>query len=161
MKYIVGFIFVLFWGSLASAQSIAVKSHTAELRDSTDPYAYRVVLMVPRYYPLAVESEDANFYKVSDYQGREGWIAKKDTYDPETVVVDTDGNKIVRKMRTVVIKSTNINIRSGPGTDHNIVFRADQGVAFKVLDQKGEWLQVVHESGEEGWLHGALVWGGE
>jgi N-acetylmuramoyl-L-alanine amidase len=160
MKYIAGFVLVLVWGSLACAQNIAVKPHTAELRDSTDPYTYRVVLMVPRYYPLAVDSEVADFFEVHDYQGRTGWIAKKDTYAPETVVIDTDGNKTIRKMKTVVIKSQNINIRSGPGTDQGIVFRADQGVAFKVLGQKGEWLEVVHETGAEGWLHVGLVWGG-
>lgn len=159
MKYFAGFLLILCWGSLAFAQNIAVKPHTAELRDSTDPYAYRVVLMVPRYYPLAVDSEEGDFYQVRDFKGREGWIAKKDTYDPQTVVIGTDGNKIVRKMRAVVVKSSNINVRSGPGTDHDIVFRADQGVPFKVLGQQGEWLQVVHESGEEGWLHGDLVWG--
>lgn len=160
MKYIASLFLVLLWSSFAFAQIIAVKPHTAELRNSIDPYAYRVILKVPRYYPLSIESEKGDYYQVRDFLGRSGWIAKKDTYPQETVVINSEGKKVTRKMRAVVVKSKSINVRSGPGTNNRIVLKASQGVAFKVLSQDGEWLEVLHDTGEQGWVHSNLVWGG-
>ena len=160
MKYFAGVLLVLLWSGLAFAQMVSIKPHTAELRDSTDPYTYKVVLMLPRYYPLSVEAEEGPFLKVSDFLGRSGWIAKADATEAEVVVTEADGQKKVKSFKTVVVKSNSINIRSGPGTENKILLRADRGVAFRVLAEEGEWLQVLHENGGKGWLHGGLVWGG-
>lgn len=159
MKYIAGIFLVLLCSSIALAQTVSVKSHTAELRDSNDPYTYQVMLMLPRYYPLDVEDEDGDLLKVTDFLGRTGWVAKTDIADAESVVIRADGSRVVTSTRTVVVKTRNINIRSGPGTDHSVVLRANQGVAFKVLESQKDWLHVQHESGSKGWLHRNLVWG--
>ena len=161
MKYVAGFILVLLCSGISFAQTVAVKAQTAELRDSKDPYMSRIVLMLPRYYPLSVYSETPGYYEVSDYKGRTGWISKEDTYVPEIRIIGSDGKESVKKMHTVVVKSSNINVRSGPGTDREIYLRANSGVAFKVIGQEGEWLKVLHESGNKGWVHANLVWGAE
>lgn len=151
MRYLVGMLLVFCCASLASAATVAVKIHTAELRDSYDPYVSRVELMLPRYYPLTVESEKGDYLKVSDFRGNSGWIARSDTYQPQA----NDANL----PETVVVTSNGINVRSGPGLDNKVVMRAERGVAFKLLQRQGAWLQVEHESGAKGWIHRDLTWG--
>jgi len=64
----------------------------------------------------------------------------------------------VDKINTVIVKKDRCNIRSGPSTNDDIVFRAEKGVPLRVLQRKGEWLQVQHADGETGWMHQMLVW---
>lgn len=50
------------------------------------------------------------------------------------------------------------NIRSGPGTSHNILFTVEKGIPFKVLKSEGSWIYIEHSDGDKGWIHKALVW---
>ncbi len=42
-------------------------------------------------------------------------------------------------------------------TGREIVLKANRGVVFKFLSKSDQWLKVLHESGENGWVHGDLV----
>jgi SH3-like domain-containing protein len=140
--YIAVFLVIVSVGfSCAEIQSVKVSS--ASIHDSADPFAAQVVLVVPRYYPLNVIGEEGDYYRINDFLGREGWV-EKSALEPGT---------------TVVLKVNSGNIRNGPGVKHDLLFHAKQGVAFKVLDQKGDWLRIEHESGRIGWISRNLVWG--
>ena len=52
-----------------------------------------------------------------------------------------------------------VNLRKGPGLDHEIICKAEKGVAFKVIKKQEDWLEVLHESGKRGWIYKKLVWG--
>ncbi|MBI2468504.1 MAG: SH3 domain-containing protein [Candidatus Rokubacteria bacterium] len=80
---------------------------------------------------------------VRGFQGRNGWIH----------ALLTDGRS------AVVVTARLVNVRSGPGTDRPVVFTAERGVNFLALRARGGWLEVQHEDGDRGWVHGALVWG--
>ncbi|NIQ93435.1 MAG: SH3 domain-containing protein, partial [Desulfuromonadales bacterium] len=49
--------------------------------------------------------------------------------------------------------------RKGPGTNYPIKFRGQLGVTFRVLETKGDWIHIKHESGNTGWIFGNLTWG--
>ena len=135
-------LFFLLQGS-SLATTLSVSSNSTNLRSYPDLNGSRVLLQVPRYYPLRVKEKQDDFYKVQDYQARTGWIH----------------NSVVDYSKGVVVKSRIVNIRRGPGTQYGISFKAQEGVAFKVLQEKGEWLQVMHESSRKGWIYKPLVWG--
>jgi len=143
MKLSVAILLVLIGATFASAEIYSVKKHSAEIRDSSNPYLAQVVLVVPKNYPLSVIDETDDYYKVNDFLGREGWVEKS----------------AIAPARTVVVKSASGNVRNGPGIDHKILFRAKQGVAFKVLERKDDWLMIEHESNRAGWISRSLVWG--
>jgi SH3-like domain-containing protein len=63
-----------------------------------------------------------------------------------------------RNIKCVIVKNDRCNVRSGPGTENDILFTVDKGVPFKVLDKKGDWLHVAHADGDQGWIHRTLVW---
>ena len=75
--------------------------------------------------------------------GREGWVVKA----------------AIAAGRKVLVKVGRSNIRKGPGTEQELLFRANRGVVFKVLDRKDDWLKVEHESKRVGWIARSLVWG--
>lgn len=93
--------------------------------------------------PLRVVARQGGWLKTRDFQGYEGWIHAELTDDRPAVVV----------------KARLANVRSGPGTEHPVVFTAERGVPFLLLRARDEWLNVEHADGDRGWVHGTLVWG--
>jgi len=143
MKLVFGVLMALSVATFASAEILSVKNNSVEISDSSNPYIAQVVLVVPRHYPLKVVQEDGEYFKVSDFMGREGWVDKA----------------AIEAGRTVVVKVGQGNIRKGPGTEQELLFRANRGVVFKVLERKDDWLKVEHQSKRVGWISRSLVWG--
>ena len=56
-------------------------------------------------------------------------------------------------------KKDKINIRSGPGTNFKVVGQAYYGVVFAVVDKKGRWRKIRHDSGLSGWIQQDFLWG--
>lgn len=139
---LVALIFALVSG-VCHAAIVTVVEDSAELRNSPDSVDSYVVLEVPRFYPLSVQEERKGFYNVRDYKGRRGWVRKSQVSETKGVVVEVDS----------------VNVRTGPGVGHPVAFKAGQGVTFRVLGEEDGWLQVVHESGQRGWVSKALTWG--
>jgi len=54
------------------------------------------------------------------------------------------------------ISAERANVRSGPGTKHDIVTSLSEGDRYEVLGQKGEWVQIMYLVGVKGWVHGEL-----
>jgi SH3-like domain-containing protein len=125
------------------AETVAVKTNQAEIRNGPSSGSF-VITLAPLYYPLIIRTEREGFYQVSDYLNKIGWISKAN----------------IDRIRTVIVKTESANVRQGPGTNNPVVFRAKEGVTFKIINEDGQWLQVEHESGMTGWVHGDLVWGG-
>lgn len=146
MRFLLGSVlFILIAAGHVHAEMVAVSRNQADIRSSPSMAVSTILLQVPLYYPLSALESQNEFLRVSDYLGNTGWIRKGSVDNTRTVVVNTAGR---------------VNIRSGPGTGNPIVFKARDGVCFKVLAEKGEWLQIQHESGVKGWIYKELVWGG-
>lgn len=143
MRLYLAVFFIFIGATFSGAEFLSVTEDSLEIRDSPNLYISQVVLVVPQYYPLSIVSAADDYYKVSDFLGREGWVEKG-------AVTSAD---------TVVVKTGIANVRSGSGIGHEILFRANQGVVFRVLEEKSDWLKVEHASGKKGWIYEDLVWG--
>ncbi len=133
----------LLFTSQSFGQFMCVNERTANLRSSPSLTGSLVVLQAPRHYPLQVQEENGDFLRVRDYQGRDGWVAK-------SVVAPANG---------VVVNAGTVNVRSGPGKNHAVIFKARKGVTFRVHQDQMGWIYVEHESGKKGWIFKDLVWG--
>jgi SH3-like domain-containing protein len=102
-----------------------------------------VQLDAPRNYPFVLVDDSDRYYQVSDYRGRKGWV------DPA----------VVSPSECVVVRGGMVNVRTGPGTDHAVLFKAQEGVTFAVLQSSNDWTEVRHVTGKTGWIHNDLVWG--
>jgi SH3-like domain-containing protein len=125
----------------AVAERLAIKNDIANIRSGPSTDA-SILWKVEKYYPVTIIDKQGDWYLFKDFEGDEGWIHRS----------------LVAPMDTVVVKRDNCNIRSGPGTDHEILFTAERGIPFKVLQRQGVWLQIQHADGDTGWIHKNLIW---
>jgi SH3-like domain-containing protein len=51
------------------------------------------------------------------------------------------------------IAGDDINMRSGPGTEHEILWKLDSGFPVEIVGTRGDWLQVRDFEGSTGWVH--------
>ncbi len=144
MRFMAVLIFSILFCGTSYAQIVTVVAPTANIRSSPSMKDSYVVIEAPRNYPLSVQSQRGDFFEVRDFLGRRGWIQK---------------SLIDEKARGVVVEVSSMNVRQGPGTGYPVVFRAEQGVAFKVLGEKDGWLHVEHAGGKSGWVYKSLTWG--
>ncbi|PIP41224.1 MAG: hypothetical protein COX19_04100 [Desulfobacterales bacterium CG23_combo_of_CG06-09_8_20_14_all_51_8] len=129
----------------ADAERLAVNSSVANVRSGPGTN-YEVLWQVEKYTPLQVVDKDktGDWYYIKDYEGTIGWINRDILDNTDTVITKPLDERC--------------NIRSGPDTKGDVVFKAVKGVPFKVLERKGDWLHVEHADGEGGWVHKTLVW---
>lgn len=58
---------------------------------------------------------------------------------------------------SVSVKSDNINVRTGPGTNYQIAMELFAGYPLQVIEKQGEWLKIVDFEKDSGWIHASLV----
>lgn len=76
--------------------------------------------------------------------------------EPETeeIAEDVSGEDELELEIKVVVNVETLRLRSGPGTDYEILDRLRYGSILEVVGEKDEWLQVTRK---EGWVHGDYV----
>ncbi|MCG6907179.1 MAG: SH3 domain-containing protein [Desulfobacteraceae bacterium] len=125
--------------ALAERLSVAVPIANVRSGPGGD---HQLLWKVEKYHPLEIVKKSGSWYQFKDFEGDRGWISAP----------------LLAKVPAVITKADNCNIRSGPGTQYDVVFVVDRGIPFKVLDKKDKWLQIQHADGDKGWIHDNLVW---
>ena len=59
--------------------------------------------------------------------------------------------------RYVAVNEAALRLRSGPGTDYDIIRLLNLGTILTVTGNQAEWLLVITSQGENGWVHGDHV----
>ena len=57
----------------------------------------------------------------------------------------------------VSVQQDKVNIRSGPGTDHEIVWEVFRGYPLRITQRQGNWARVVDFEDDPGWIYTPLV----
>lgn len=57
----------------------------------------------------------------------------------------------------VSVSKDGVNLRSGPGTDHEILWEVFKGFPLQVLGHQGKWLHTIDFEGDKGWLYAPLA----
>ena len=141
------FLILLLLPSSLLARMVSISGDNVNLR-SGPGQNFSIKWKYGNGFPLQVLQEQGKWLKVEDFENDIGWLHSDLTSDVGHMIVKV--NKGGEKK---------INIRSGPGTNYNIVGKAYYGVVFKTLKQENGWAQVKHESGLEGWIKRSLLWG--
>jgi SH3-like domain-containing protein len=135
------FFLLLVWVSAASAERLTVSVSIANIRSGPGKN-YDILWSVEKYHPLDVFQKSGQWYHFRDFEGDEGWINKT----------------LLGNFPSIITKTENCNIRSGPDTNFEILFEVEKGIPFKVLERKGSWIHIQHADGDKGWIHESLVW---
>lgn len=57
----------------------------------------------------------------------------------------------------VSVVKDDVNLRSGPTTQSQVLYKLPAGYPLKVLARKGKWLKVIDFENEKGWIYSTLV----
>ncbi len=125
----------------ALAERLAITASIANIRSGPGS-SYDILWSVQKYYPFEVIKKEGAWYQFRDFEDDSGWVH----------------DSLAGKLQTVITAKPNCNVRTGAGTENEIVFSVGIGVPFKVLEQKNNWLRVLHADGDQGWIHDSLVW---
>ena len=139
--YYISFILIFIWSSPAWAQRLSVSVPVANIRSGPGT-GYDILWNVEKYHPLVILKKSGPWYYFHDFEKDEGWIHKS----------------IVDRTPSVITIKPKCNVRAGPGTKYDILFTVENGIPFKVLKRKGNWLHIEHADGDKGWIHSSLVW---
>jgi SH3-like domain-containing protein len=126
----------------AYAERMSVKAGKANIRSGPGAEKYPILWEVERFHPVEVLRKEDGWVFFRDFEGDEGWIY----------------GQLLGKEETIITRKDMVNIRNGPGTQHDIAFKAERGVPFRVLQRKGDWIQIESSDGDKGWIHKNLVW---
>lgn len=134
-------VVVLVLPAIGAAERLSVTSPVANIRSGpgTD---YDVLWQIELYHPIEVIQKKGRWYRFRDYQGDTGYIHRS----------------LVGSVKTVITAKDTCNVRAGPGTQYPVVFTVGDGIPFKVLEKKHNWLRVEHADGDGGWIYRSLVW---
>lgn len=125
------------------AKMISVTHLPAELRDRPMVSGSKIIQELDRSAPLEVLDTSADYYKVKTISGTTGYIHKS----------------LTGKIKGVIVTASVCNVRSGPGTEFPIAFKAKKGDNFEVLSQEQDWVEIKTAAGKTGWIWQDLVWG--
>ena len=140
------FLFLCLFLLLATpclAEIISVVHQPAELRDRAMVASSIVIRQLPRYTPLEVLGSRSDYLQVKDADGNIGFIHRS----------------LTKNTPSVTVTASSCNVRSGPGTEFPIAFKASKGDSFKIVSQEMEWVQISNPAGETAWIWQNLVWG--
>ena len=129
-------------GNVYAAERLAIAVPTANIRSGPGTQGFDVLWEVEKYHPIEVVQRQGDWIFFKDFEGDEGWVHKD----------------LVDKTPTVITINDMINVRSGPGTENSVAFKAERGVPFRVLERQGEWLHIESVHGDKGWINRKLVW---
>ncbi|MEW6064732.1 MAG: SH3 domain-containing protein [Bacillota bacterium] len=111
---------------------------------------------------LTVLSQSGDWIKVQS-GSTTGWVAnwlvsvQAVQNTPAKPAAPPANSAPVPGIQVAVINADNINLRSGPGTQHNVAGQVSRGVRLPVISRSGDWVQVSRENGSPAWVAGWLV----
>lgn len=131
---------------LRSANALCVSAQKANLRVGPGTN-YEIVWEVYKYMPFLKVgvSLSGDWYAVSDVDGDVNWIHKR---------------LVTNKYKCAVVKTEEVNIRTGPGTNYSksSLSPAKNYYSFKILKKKGMWIKVTDDLANIGWIHRNYLW---
>jgi len=98
---------------------------------------------------VIIVSQQDDWLEIS-YNDIEGWIANWH------VTIQKE-NQSISQTPHVIIPKTGINIRSGPGTNYDIVTSATEGDSFTIVNTQGEWYEILLPNSEKAFIAGWIV----
>lgn len=142
-----------------TAQTAVIKGSSMNVRSGPGT-GYGLVTQVGQGERFPVIEKSGDWYKVRLKNGNFGWLAgwliSIETSSAPASPASPPAQPVTGN-QVAVIKSSSMNVRSGPGTGYGIVTQVGQAERFAVLQKSGDWYKVQLKNGSTGWLAGWLV----
>lgn len=102
------------------------------------------------------------YLMVETINGLRGWVygpyaRVASLSDPSIQFIVCQNTWVVGKYPVSTVTATDVNFRSGPGTNYPVIGSLDRGDNLWVLGTSGDWKQCVSPTGLTGWVAGWLT----
>ncbi len=150
MKKVIALLMFVFITAPVFAQKYAsVNAKRANIRTCAGTNC-AVKFYAWRYTPVIMlqTNEDKDWVLVKDFEGYQGWISAS--------LLSPNGGMSAK---------LDVNVRSNPSANSDIVCTVEKGYPFKYISRKGKWIQVKDEPVNandgvcKGWIYNANLWG--
>ena len=64
---------------------------------------------------------------------------------------------VAHAIEMVSVDRDEINMRTGPGTEHKSIWLLSRGYPLIIVERKGDWLNVRDFESDEGWVYGPMT----
>ncbi|MBY7144914.1 N-acetylmuramoyl-L-alanine amidase [Virgibacillus sp. NKC19-3] len=85
------------------------------------------------------------------YGGNEAWVAKHHLI-PANSSVESETSASENTADTITVIANNVQVRSGPGTNHSVIASASSGDTYNTIETAGDWHKVSLANGATGWI---------
>lgn len=107
---------------------------------------------------LTLLEQQGDWYRVKTPNGTEGWVAGW-LLTVEQTQVPANANDTVNSNAnaTITVLNPDTNLRSGPGTNYDIVGRVQAGEKYAIVKKVEDWFQIKLQDGSTAYIAGWLV----
>jgi N-acetylmuramoyl-L-alanine amidase len=105
---------------------------------------------------VTVHQIKEQWYKI-DHNGQFGWVAGWLVQNVDPSKGGTSNGSSQADAPQVKIINPGTNLRSGPGTNHSVVARGNEGDTFPILSTEGQWYKVALPGGKSAYVAGWIV----
>lgn len=149
-------------GNNASASVAKVNASNVNLRSQPTTNS-SVVGKLGQGDTLTILSRQGEWLQVKTPKQQQGWVAgwlvaqspsEGDHVPSASIPSETSPSSTTPQ---VTILNPETNVRSGPGTTHQIVGRVQTGERYPILSTEGEWYRIQLTDGTTGYIAGWLV----
>ncbi|USG64084.1 SH3 domain-containing protein [Brevibacillus ruminantium] len=99
---------------------------------------------------LNILEKQTDWYKVQTPDGKTGWVAGWLVTVKQPEMPAPPGPHIA-------VVNPDTNVRSGPGTEHEIIKQMQPGEKYPIAKREGDWFQLTFTDGSTGYVAGWLV----
>lgn len=104
----------------------------------------KVLMQLDKETKIKVISETEDWYEIT-YNDTKGYIFSQ--YVTLKDIAISSGT----------INGTNVNVRSEPGTDSEILKKLDKGAKVEIFENSGDWMRILISEEKFGWVHKDLI----
>jgi N-acetylmuramoyl-L-alanine amidase len=109
-----------------------------------------------------VVGAEGAYIMVETSNGLRGWVYGPHARvaslgDPSVSFIVSQNTWVIGKYPVSTVTATDVNFRSGPGTNYPVIESLDKGDTLWVLGTSGEWKQAISPVGQAGWVAGWLT----
>lgn len=145
--------------SAATNQTGTITGEKANIRSENNTTS-SILGSVPKGTQLTVLFQQDGWTQVQ-YQNQVAWVSsnlidieKQKEEAPDTVATKGDGKAPIK---TVTIRSSGTNIRTGPSLEEKIVTKVDKGDSFTYTSTEGDWYKIELANGTTGYVANWVV----
>ncbi|MFD2761628.1 N-acetylmuramoyl-L-alanine amidase [Lentibacillus juripiscarius] len=92
------------------------------------------------------------------FGGQEAWVASPFLYPADAQTSNRSAAPVSSaSLEEITVTATEVRIRTGPGTNHEIIDHTSTGDTYSLVQTANNWNKIVLDDGSTGWIAGGMT----